>query len=293
MNRPPRPPPAASVRVVRHDLPAPDQALHNGLHLLALILGFLVLPGIALAGVWYAWWPGSIGVPAAMASPVLSVFWSHLLRRNLLLDAAPVDAGRLRGSPCPPGLWRSIAGHLVRGGAGIPAWPGSHSAVGRFVEEAFAPQRSNASAVVWHDDHAVLIWHRPDGPDDTSPCDHFHLLVVVDAGTEPAEGVLRRVTSMLEDLRARPEETRARTRSARVETNPAFRAVVHEPVLLVVGGADSLRAPMLRLWASPALHYHHPGELWVGSLAMAAATPGPPVGVLEAVEAALGDLARA
>lgn len=163
MNRPPRPPPAASVRVVRHDLPAPDQALHNGLHLLALILGFLVLPGIALAGVWYAWWPGSIGVPAAMASPVLSVFWSHLLRRNLLLDAAPVDAGRLRGSPCPPGLWRSIAGHLVRGGAGIPAWPGSHSAVGRFVEEAFAPQRSNASAVVWHDDHAVLIWHRPDG----------------------------------------------------------------------------------------------------------------------------------
>lgn len=64
-------------------------------------------------------------------------------------------------------------------------------------------------------------------------------------------------------------------------------------VLLVVGGADSLRAPMLRLWASPALHYHHPGELWVGSLAMAAATPGPPVGVLDAVEAALGDLARA
>ena len=72
-----------------------------------------------------------------------------------------------------------------------------------------------------------------------------------------------------------------------------FRAVVHRPGLLFVGGSRSLRAPMLRLWASPALHYSHPGELWMGSLEMGAATPDPPPGVVAAIEAALSDLRTA
>ncbi len=145
----------------------------------------------------------------------------------------------------------------------------------------------------WQGDHAVLIWHRSDDPVTTSPCDHFFPFVVVNAGTQLAEEVLGRVAAILEARRTRPEDTRAHVQSVGVKTNPALRALVHRPGLLLVGGSRSLRAPVLRLWASPVLHYSHPGELWMGSLEMGWATPDPPPGVVEAIEAALSDLRSA
>lgn len=286
--------PRPRMRIIRHDLTPPEQAKLKLMRVFAFLIGWIALPVTITVAMWREWVPNELGVPVCLFAPVAPFLWIHVYRRLLLLDAAGALHGVVvasRSVNCPPELWRHIvrvAAHAskygwIRGTSESPAGRFAESVLSRLQDDPREAER--AHAVEWHEERAVLVWHRP-ALQGSHPQESLYALWIWD-GSRGEGDLAGRIAAATSEHRADPERMRNLVEAAGMAVDRRFPAVLFRPTVLVVGGSPQMRPALLQLDVEMVLQYEHPGTLWVGSLAMAEHTPDAPGRITAAIEEAL------